>query len=264
MADNVAITEGVGTPIASDDVGGVQYQRVKLVDGTADSSALIAGDATNGLDVDVTRVKPDGSNTMPSLDVAARRGYVQLTDGALSIGAFDETGTNAIDALAVGGGTPHDSVDSGCPVKMGGKAIADLAGATMVAAADRANFVSDLDGAQIVRPLTTISNSLKERGSTTANTEVTSTVFGATASAKNCITTIAVFNMSATVSTYVDIKDGASGTIMFSLPLPAGGGAVVNFPVPLVQTTANTALVWQVAVAATTVYMSLIGFKSKA
>lgn len=56
MADNVSVTAGTGTVIATDDVGGIQYQRVKLVDGTADSSAAIAGDATNGLDVDVTRV----------------------------------------------------------------------------------------------------------------------------------------------------------------------------------------------------------------
>jgi hypothetical protein len=58
MADNVAVTAGTGTTVATDDVSGVHYQKVKLVDGTADSSALIAGDATNGLDVDVTRLIP--------------------------------------------------------------------------------------------------------------------------------------------------------------------------------------------------------------
>lgn len=56
MADNVAITAGSGTSIATDDVGGNHFQRVKLVDGTLDSSAAIPGDATNGLDVDVTRI----------------------------------------------------------------------------------------------------------------------------------------------------------------------------------------------------------------
>lgn len=51
MADNVAITAGSGTSIATDDVGGIHYQRVKLVDGTLDSSASIPGDATDGLRV---------------------------------------------------------------------------------------------------------------------------------------------------------------------------------------------------------------------
>ena len=38
MADNVAITAGTGTTIATDDIGGVNYQRVKIsagADGTA-------------------------------------------------------------------------------------------------------------------------------------------------------------------------------------------------------------------------------------
>lgn len=51
MADNVPITAGSGTNIATDDVSGVHYQRVKLVDGTLDSTAAIPGDATNGLRV---------------------------------------------------------------------------------------------------------------------------------------------------------------------------------------------------------------------
>lgn len=57
MADNTTLNSGTGGDvIATDDVAGVKYQRVKLVDGTADSTAAIPGDATNGLDVDVTRV----------------------------------------------------------------------------------------------------------------------------------------------------------------------------------------------------------------
>ena len=47
MADNVTIpAQGVGdsTPdVATDDVSGVHYQKVKLVDGTADSSTVIPG-----------------------------------------------------------------------------------------------------------------------------------------------------------------------------------------------------------------------------
>lgn len=56
MADNIAVSQGVGTTVATDDVAGVHYQRIKLVDGTLDSTAAIPGDAANGLDVDVTRL----------------------------------------------------------------------------------------------------------------------------------------------------------------------------------------------------------------
>lgn len=37
MADNVAITPGVGATVATDQVGSAHYQRVKITDGTADS-----------------------------------------------------------------------------------------------------------------------------------------------------------------------------------------------------------------------------------
>ncbi len=42
MADNVAITAGAGTTIASDDIGGVQHQRVKLQHGTDGSASDVA------------------------------------------------------------------------------------------------------------------------------------------------------------------------------------------------------------------------------
>jgi hypothetical protein len=56
MADNVPITAGSGTDIATDDVAAVHFQRVKIVDGTLGGTDAIAGTAANGLDVDVTRM----------------------------------------------------------------------------------------------------------------------------------------------------------------------------------------------------------------
>ena len=47
MADNVPITAGTGTSIATDDVGGVHYQRIKLVTGEADTAERI-GDNDEG------------------------------------------------------------------------------------------------------------------------------------------------------------------------------------------------------------------------
>lgn len=50
MANNVATT------VATDEIAGVQYQKIKIADGTEDSTAMIPGDATYGLKVDVSRV----------------------------------------------------------------------------------------------------------------------------------------------------------------------------------------------------------------
>ena len=55
MADNVTLP-GTGVVIAADDVSSVWYQQVKLVSGTLGETAAIPGDATYGLDVDVTRL----------------------------------------------------------------------------------------------------------------------------------------------------------------------------------------------------------------
>lgn len=260
MADNVPITAGSGTTIATDEVGTDHYQKVKLVDGTADSSAVIPGDATNGLDVDVTRlsalvtgdatvgrvkltdgtdvalvdgsgrllvdasgvtvpvsgtlgigdgtdtvdVVTDGSDNLSnalnqlvaagllyaydgttwdripngggveaaalrvtlatdstgllsvddngsSLTVDAPIGTpvnTQVGNGTLAVGVIDETGASAVDALAVGGGTAHDAVDSGNPLKLGGKARTAMP--TAVAASDRVDAMFDTYGRQIV------------------------------------------------------------------------------------------------------------------
>lgn len=55
MADNVAITAGSGTSIATDDIGGVQHQRVKLSLG-ADGSAVDAVAGAGAVGTGVQRV----------------------------------------------------------------------------------------------------------------------------------------------------------------------------------------------------------------
>lgn len=53
MADNVAWTAGSGTTVATDDVGGVHYQRVKIMLGPdATATADADGTAARGLNVD--------------------------------------------------------------------------------------------------------------------------------------------------------------------------------------------------------------------
>jgi hypothetical protein len=64
MANNILISEGTDKAVWTDEVTGAKHvQYIKLVDGTEDSVAIIPGDATNGLDVDVTRVVPGTSAT---------------------------------------------------------------------------------------------------------------------------------------------------------------------------------------------------------
>lgn len=104
---------------------------------------------------------------------------------------------------------------------------------------------------------------LYERVSDTSGNATNSTVFGATATARNVITGIVVYNDS-TTNGFIDFLDGSSpGTILLTLPLPAKGGAVYSPPRPIRQPTINNAFRFDVNAALTTVYVSLQGFKSK-
>jgi hypothetical protein len=123
--------------------------------GDVDILSIAAGDNNIGnVDVVTLPALPAGSNNIGDVDVlsiAAGTNYVgkvRLTDGTLDSSLVDESGTNAVDALAVGGGTPHDSVDSGNPQKIGWKAQNALP--TVVANADRVNGIADLWGRQLV------------------------------------------------------------------------------------------------------------------
>lgn len=171
MADNVLLpATGTGTASvtqATDDVTGVHYPKVKLVDGTADSTAVIPGDATNGLDVDVTRVIPgtgatnlgkaeDGLHTtgdvgVMALGVANEAGTALAADGDYTPLAVDTKGhvfvrTSDESEMAVVGNKAHDVADAGAPIGMGGYAVSGSASPTSVASADRTRWIFNQHG----------------------------------------------------------------------------------------------------------------------
>lgn len=104
MADNVAITAGSGTTVAADEIvdgtlGTVKVQYVKLIDGTLDGTGKIGGDATNGLDVDVTRIIPGTGTT--NLGKAEDDAHTSGDVGVLALAVRRDSAT-------VGSGTDGD------------------------------------------------------------------------------------------------------------------------------------------------------------
>lgn len=186
--------------------------------------------------------------------------FLQMSAGRLWTSAIVSAGT--IDTLT-GGGVAHDAADSGNPHKIGAIATASILGDTPVAAADRTNLKAGTDGALITRPYCSLEDIISE---VKTNTDGASTAmvagFAATASQRIYLTTLAIANSSATAIT-VDIRDGSGGAVLFTVPVPAGAGVVVSFPVPL-RFTANTAAAFDGSAAATTLTVSMVGFKSKA
>lgn len=99
MPDNVTIP-AIGTGdtlpvIATDQVATVHYQRVKLTDGTADSTAAIPGDATNGLRVHSTISQPTATATLASVSSSASSVTLQAANSARK-GWFCFNNSNAV------------------------------------------------------------------------------------------------------------------------------------------------------------------------
>ena len=196
-----------------------------------------------------------GSVTVDGFQTVGGAAYVRLTDGTNTVSV------NANGGLEVTGGVPHDSVDAGNPLKLGAKAEASITTITNVADADRTDVYADINGVLITKDHVPYGDIIVTRATDTGGTSTAFSAFGATASQRNYITTITVYN-SSTTNGFVDLRDGAAGTVIYTIPLPALGGATISFQVPLRQPTVNTALCYDVSAAISTIYISAVGFKS--
>ncbi|MFZ5789772.1 MAG: hypothetical protein ACOY3L_03640 [Pseudomonadota bacterium] len=115
MTDNVSITAGTGTSIATDEVGGAHYQKIKLVDGTADSATAAVVTGAGALLV-------DGSGATQPVSAAAL---------PLPTGAATEATLAAIDTKLAGtlsaaiAGAVEVTNDAGNPLPVSGTVTAN-------------------------------------------------------------------------------------------------------------------------------------------
>lgn len=242
------------------------------------AGALIGGDATNGLDVDVTRV----SGTVTTGGVAAHDAAVSgnpvlngayasaaaptnvsadgdvtrlwaLRSGALcaqitAAGAL--VGGDATGGLHVQGAIAHDAVDSGNPSKIGGKARTALP--TAVAASDRVDASADVFGRLLVAHATPDMQVSKAFNATTTQTGA---AIWTPAAGKKVVLTCLVIGTYGTTAARVIIWFGASadttytaGTdqpvvlASFAPSATVKPGLVLPLPVPLAAITADHVL----------------------
>ena len=242
MPDTIPITAGSGTTVGTDEVtigGTLQHvQRVKLVDGADGGTALIGGDATNGLDVDVTR--------LPA-----------LVAGTANIGDVDVL---TMPTTTVTGTVAHDGIDSGNPQKIGG--IADDTLPTAVGDLDRVNAWFDRHGRQHVRTgnQSAAPNVWTAIHVPAANVQATISKAAAGIGVRNVVTALtAVIAATATAPTAVNVTvnliDGASAGTTFlwrttlSLPATAGETRGVTISGLWLPGTANTATTLEMSAA---------------
>lgn len=217
----------------------------------------------------------DETNFMPTMDVAARKGFVRHTDGTNLTPAMDAVGragfqkiTDGTDVLAIdGSGRPtvvqaekdrtvtndtaanlknepagnvaHDAVDSGNPVKTGGKAVNfdGTVPGTAVAENDRANFIADVYGRQFVE--TAHPNCWDESKDYAVAQTNTSIKASPGAGLRLCITDILISN-GATAGN-ITLLNGSGGAVKWEIYPAINGGCVSNLKTPI-KLTADTAL----------------------
>ncbi len=183
----------------------------------------------------------------------------------LSLGA-DGTANDAVaGAGAVGVGTQRVTLASDDPAVTALGAVADAAWTTgsgsaiALLKAMAAQVISTAAQAIFPLPTTPVSGFTT---SMTGTSSVAVTGVGAGGSGKfNYITQISIANSDTDTDSNVELQDGNPGTIFYTLPGPRGG-AVIAFPTPLKQPTANTALYCKNSTTGATITVSVTGFQA--
>lgn len=209
MADNVAITAGSGTSIATDDVGGAHYQKVKLYDPTADSSTALIGQKARSGSVPVVLSTEDaalidGLETALALllteaTFAARLGEVQASP----------TSNTVLDRLK----TIATLLNGGLPALSSGRLPVELDSAALTAL-ETINAAQS--GTWTVQPGNTANTTpwlVKEQRPTTATTtSVNDTATSTTLLAANANRLGATIHNDSTAALYVKLGTTASAT----------------------------------------------------
>lgn len=255
ITGTVAVTEsGTWSNRITDGTNTAAVKAASTAPATTDP-ALVVGVSTNSWDLTVGT----GGSKTPRVSIdTAQLAALATASTAYAAGVQPVALPSDQVKIPIHGDVAHDGVDSGSPVKQGGKATTSLSALTMVSNADRTDLFAGVDGVRLVRPHTNLEDIVTGNATNTDGTS-TQCIAAQAAGIKTYLTSIVLCNTSATNVT-VDIKDGS--TVKVSLPLPATSGCVFNPPVPI-PGTAATAWNFDGSAAATTVTCSMIGFKSK-
>lgn len=216
------------------------------------TSNIVATDGSTALTIGFQALGTDGANAQ--IISTNTNGHVNIADGGNSItvdGSVSTTGTNT-----VGGVAAHDAAVSGNPVLSA--AEARTSESAVSASGDVVRIMADLVGKLVTSPYAPTDLHWQYTGNSTGTGDNTAKA-AAGAGIKNYVTDVLCSNNSAT-DTEVIIKDGT--TEIARVPVPAGGGVVHRFAVPL-RSTANALIAWASSTAVTTVYVTMTGYTGR-
>lgn len=202
---------------------------------------------------------------------ANRNIYVNIRDNAgnergLNVDASGQIGVTvaslpaSTNTLEVVGDAAHDAAIAGNPVRVAARGMS--ADYTAVATGDTADILATLLGKQVTQPYALPGNTWSYAAASggIVNTTGVTAKAAAGAGVRNYITQAQVINGHATVSTDVQIRDGAAGTVLHrGFAQAAGGGFACTFDPPI-RGTANTLVEIACGTTGSAVYVNLQGY----
>lgn len=184
--------------------------------------------------------------------------YVSEPVPAIQVSATQPV-SGTVTATGVAGAAAHDAAISGNPVRLAGRAL--TADYTAVASGDVADLKTTLVGALIQKPFAIPEADWTYAAASGGITNTTGVTVKAAAAAgiRNYVTSISVGNNSAVV-TDVQIRDGASGTVLWRGIATANmPQTLITFPNPL-RGTAATLVEVACGTTASATYVNLTGY----
>lgn len=221
--------------------------------------AQIVSTGADTFNVTVNAALPAGTNAIGKL--AANTG---VTIGAVEIAASQSVAVTQATAsnlnAQVVGPAAHDAAISGNPVRIAGRALSS--DYTAVGAGDTADIATTLTGKQLTYPFALPGQTWNYAAASGGITNTTGVTIKAAAGAgvRNYITCLTIVNGHASVGTDVQIRDGASGTVLYRFYAVANGGGVREvFSVPI-RGSANTLLEVACGTTGSATYVNVQGF----
>lgn len=246
-------------------VDGAALTALQLLDDTVFAEDVAAQAADKG--VAVLAVRRDADTSLVGTD----NDYANLqvdANGRLKVEAFSgetlpvslATLPASTNTLEIVGDAAHDAAIAGNPVRMAGRAL--TSDYTAVAAGDTADLITTLLGKLVTIPYANPANTWSYAAASGGITNTTGVTIKTAAGAgiRNYVTSVSVVNGHASVDTDVQIRDGASGTVLWRGFAKAGGGGVsATFDVPL-RGSANTLLEVACGTTGSATYVNATGY----
>jgi hypothetical protein len=249
-AVNVAQVNGVTTLTGAGATGTGSQRNTVAQDTTtiAGSAPGTAGSAS----ANVVSVQGIASGTNLNVNLAAS-GLSNLSTNIAQWGGTTAVTGGVNGSVGVGGQAANNAATAGYPLQV--SALAESAEPTLATNGQNASLATDLAHKLIVSPYANKENML--RGSSAQTGTSAGTILAAGGSGLyTYMTGLQCSNTSATTA-YVTLSDGAASIFI----VPSGGGTNINFEVPLISSSTNTAITFTSSAGVSTMYCSAQGYK---